>query len=172
MASHGSKRRVGPAEVGVASALVALFALAMVPSLSERMARTRDARRVADARAIAVAIEAFHRDHGRYPTAQKNAVFGGWDVSHDGSFIRELADAGYLADDPRDPLNDNEHHYRYYVYPAGSYGCASSGPFWVLGIRRFESTDLAGEQAGGLACPGRDWSTTFAYVLSGGTAND
>lgn len=149
------------------AALLLVLGAAMVPEVAHRRAVARDERRIADALRMAAALEAFHADRGRYPAPQRNSLYGGWDVSHDGAFVRELLDGGYLPAQVQDPLDDNEHHYRYYLYDAGSYGCAGARPFWVLGIRRFETAEGAAAAPRGFACPERDWSTTFAWVTSG-----
>jgi hypothetical protein len=105
-----------------------------------------------------------------FPPASENASFNGWDVSHDGDFIPELVLAGYLTEPARDPLDDDLHHYRYFVYPKGAGGCVGPGPFYVLGVKAFESADFAARHPGFFECSGRDWSQEFAYVTGGGAS--
>ncbi len=155
-------------ELVIAISILAILAGVMVPRLSARMATSRDARRLADIKAVKTAIEAYYADKGHYPPPQKNDAFGGWDVSHDGNFIQELRDTGFLPENAQDPINDNEFHYRYYVYSQGSYGCQGSGPFFLLGIRRFETEPFTDRHRGFFKCKGRDWATTFAYVTGSG----
>ncbi len=155
-------------ELIIVVSILAVLAGVMIPRVSSRMAKSRDARRVADVRAIQSAIDSYYADTGSYPAPKKNSKFGNWDISHDGNFIRDLVNKGYLAEEPRDPINDNDHHYRYYVYSQGSYGCKGAGPFYVLGIRKFETHDFAKNNQGFFKCKGRDWGKTFAYVTGGG----
>ncbi|MBI5361968.1 MAG: prepilin-type N-terminal cleavage/methylation domain-containing protein [Planctomycetes bacterium] len=155
-------------EVVIAVLVLAMIAGVATPRIQNRLAVARDTRRLADIVRVREAIELFHEDNGRWPAADTNASYGGWDVSHDGGFIGELVRAGYLEGPARDPRNDATYHYRYYVYPVGSYGCASEDPFYVLGVRAFETADFATRNHGVVQCSGRDWSSEFAFVVGGG----
>lgn len=155
-------------ELVVVVLILVVLAGVLVPRVSNRMAAGRDARRLSDLDAVQDAIESYWRDHGEYPAPRKNGSFGGWDVSHDGDFIPVLREEGYLREAPADPINDATHHYRYYVYDQGSYGCAGQGRFYVLGIRKFETEAAAGDHAGFFRCSSRDWSNEFDHVTGGG----
>lgn len=155
-------------ELVIVVSILAILAGVMIPRVSKRMAKSRDARRIADVRAVQAAIDSFHADTGKYPKPTKNSKFGNWDVSHDQNFIRELVDKGYLTEEASDPINDNDYHYRYYLYDQGSYGCEGSSSFYVLGIRKFETNEFTDQNRGFFKCTGRDWGTTFAYVTGGG----
>lgn len=155
-------------ELILSLSILAVLAGAAVPALSSRLERSRDTRRLADLRTVHAAIEQYYADHGTWPPASQNRAFGGWDVSHDGDFIPALREAGYLLEDPRDPIGDDRHHYRYYVYPKGSYGCVGMTSFYVLGIREFETEAFAAQNTGCFTCTGRDWNREFDYVIGGG----
>jgi len=157
-------------ELVVVILILAVLAGALVPRVTNRLSSARDARRLQDAQAVRDAIEQYFLDKGVYPPAKQNAGFGGWDVSHDGDFVPELVATGYLREAPKDPLNDDTYHYRYYVYPKDSYGCKGTGPFYILGVRTFETQDFKTKNPGYFKCAQRNWSTEFAYVTGGGAS--
>lgn len=156
-------------ELVVVVAILAILAGAMIPRVTNRMAQARDAHRLADMLVIQHAIDQFKLDKGHYPTANQNASYGGWDVSQDGDFIPELVRAGYLKEVPKDPINDETYQYRYYLYDQGTAGC-TGGPFYVLGVRAFETNEYATRNKGQFKCSGRNWSTEFSYVTGGGAS--
>jgi hypothetical protein len=148
------------------SALAALAAI-LAPRVLDRLALSRDARRLADVVAIREALEGYRAERGDYPPARRSASAGGWDISHDGAFLTELVRAGYLDEERHDPLDDDEFHYRYYRYDGGEFGC-SDGPFYVLGVRGFETPGFGARNVGSFRCGDRDWSDGLAYVTGGG----
>lgn len=155
-------------ELVIVVSILAILAGVMIPKLTGRMAKARDARRLADLRAVTAAIDAYYADTGEYPAPNENAEMGGWDVSHDGNFINDLVNKGYLREPAVDPINDDSHHYRYYRYEKGSYSCEGYTPFYVIGIKRFETEEFEEQHDGFFRCKGRDWSTEFAYVTGDG----
>ena len=157
-------------ELVVVISILAILAAALIPRVTNRMAAARDARRVSDMNALKDALDQYYIDKAAYPAPTANANFGNWDVSHDNGFIPDLLAKGYLSDVPKDPTNDDTYHYRYYVWPKGSYGCQGNGPFYVLGIKAFETTEFADKNKGFFKCDQRDWSTEFAYVTGGGAS--
>lgn len=156
-------------ELVVVISILAILSGVLVPRVKDHMQAVRDARRLSDLKTIRNAIEQYYWDKGEYPPANTNSSYGGWDVSQDGDFISALVDAGYLSEAPADPINDSTHHYRYYVYGNGSYGCLGSSKFYVLGIRNFETSEFAAKNKGFFRCASRDWNNEFAYVTGGGT---
>lgn len=159
-------------ELVVVISILAILAGVLVPRVSDHMRSARDARRLADVKTLRNAIEQYYMDKGSYPAPHKNSSYGGWDVSHDGDFVQDLLEMGYIEDVVADPINDSTHHYRYYVYNAGSYGCKGTIPFYVLGIRNFESGDFGTKNKGFFRCTSRDWGGEFAYVTGGGASYD
>lgn len=155
-------------ELVVVISILAILAGILMPRVASHMQTARDARRLADIKTIRNAIDQFYLDRGAYPVPVSNSGFGGWDVSHDGNFITELRTQGYLEDFPTDPIDDNTYHYRYYVYGAGAHGCTGTTPFYVLGIRNFETSDYATQHRGFFRCANRNWGSEFAYVTGGG----
>ncbi len=157
-------------ELVVVISILAILSGVLVPRVTSHLKSARDARRLADIKAVRGAIEQYYLDKGSYPAANANSSYGGWDVSSDGDFIRVLRDQGYLDEDGTDPINDATFHYRYYVYAKGSYGCVGNADFYVLGIRSFESGDFASKNKGYFQCTGRNWNDEFAYVTGGGAS--
>ena len=157
-------------ELVVVVSILAILSGVLVPRVKDHMESARDARRLSDVKTIRNAIEQYYWDKGDYPEADTNSSYGGWDVSQDGSFISILHDEGYLEEEMADPINDSTYHYRYYVYSSGSYGCAGTTRFYVLGIRNFETTEFAARNKGFFKCASRDWNNEFAYVTGGGAS--
>lgn len=155
-------------ELVVVISILAILSGVLVPRVTSHLKSARDARRLADLKAVRTAIEQYRLDRGVYPPANASSTNGGWDVSFDGDFIPVLTEEGYLDEDALDPLNDSTFHYRYYVYARSSYGCVGTQDFYVLGIRNFESSDFAAKNKGFFSCSGRDWNEEFAYVTGGG----
>lgn len=168
MNSRQSRQGFTLIELVIVVSILAILAGVMIPKLAGRAAKARDARRLADIRAVTTAIQAFYADHGSYPDFNENEATGGWDVSFDGNFINELTNKGYLTEFPTDPINDEKFHYRYYRYDQGSYSCEGSTPFYVIGIKKFETDEFTEANRGFFRCRGRDWSTEFAYVTGDG----
>ncbi len=157
-------------EVIVVASIVAILAGALIPRVTSHMAETRDARRLSDIQGVRAAIEQFYADEKRYPAPKANSSYGGWDVSNDGDFIPELVQHGYLPETPRDPSDDYVHYYAYYLYDKGTAGCESSGKFYVLGVKAYETSQFASQKKGVFRCASRDWSTELDYVTGGGAS--
>jgi prepilin-type N-terminal cleavage/methylation domain-containing protein len=157
-------------ELAIVLSILVILGVAMIPRIAGHLALARDARRLSDIDAIRDAIDRYYHDWGVYPPATASAFAGGWDISNDGDFIPELAARGYLTEMPRDPVNDDTYHYRYAVYAKGQYGCTGETPYYVLGIRNFETVEFATRHRGFFKCGDRDWSTELAYVTGGGAS--
>lgn len=151
-------------EIVIVLLVLVLLASMAVPHLNGRIAVGRDTQRLEDMRTIQDAIERYHRDRGAYPPPSGDKDFGGWDASCEDDFIPDLVRKGYLHAVPRDPLDDERYHYRYFVYEEGEYGCRGLGPFYVLALTRFENDEVAAHNPGCFRCSGRDWTREFAFV--------
>ena len=165
---HLKKRGFTIIELVVVLSILAILSGVLVPRMKNYMRAEKDAKRLADIKRIRNAVEQYHMDRGEYPAPNPNSNFGGWEVSSDGTFLRELVDTGYLDESLTDPVNDSTYHYRYFVYEAGSYSCQGGSKYYVLGVRNFESSDFAKRNKGFFKCAGRNWGNEFAYVTGGG----
>jgi len=145
-------------------ALLLVLSFMMVPSMNMRGASKRDARRVEDMQRIEAAIARYWTERGSFPPAHESPAHDGWDVSNDGDFIPALLEAGYLAQMPADPRNDEQFQYRYRVFPKGSFGCSLDGPTYVLGVRAFETVSARSINRAGFRCPDRDFTQEFGWV--------
>jgi type II secretion system protein G len=157
-------------ELVVVILILAVLAGALVPRVTDRLAKARDEQRLEDMNEVRDAIEQYYLDKGKYPEPRKNSGFGGWDVSHDKNFIPELVKTGYLRAVPSDPINDDTYHYRYYVYPKGAYGCKGNTDYYVLGVRTFETDDFKKKNPGYFKCNQRNWASEFGWVTGGGAS--
>jgi type II secretory pathway pseudopilin PulG len=159
----------GRLDVLLVVALLLVLGFMMIPSFSMRAASRRDAQRMEDMRRIESAIARYWTDHHTWPPAHESPDDDDWDVSTDGDFIPALREGGYLAEPSADPRNDAQYHYRYRVFPKGSFGCSAEGPTYVLGVRSFET--LSGRKLGwgGFQCPERDFAREFAWVSGNST---
>jgi general secretion pathway protein G len=157
-------------ELAVVILIFAILAGVLVPRVTDRMALSRDAHRLADLRTLRDAVERYFLDKGAYPPATLAKAGDGYDVSTDGDFIPELARTGYLSRPLLDPINDANNYYGYNVFPEGTNGCKGKGKFYVLGIKRFETADYAAAHPGYFKCAHKNWGEDFEYVTGGGAA--
>lgn len=131
-----------------------LFCLVLIVIMfNQRWSRMRDQRRNADIQAIRNSLEMYSLHFGKYPVTQ--ADHSGWDTTLDvkgAGFLEELRQKGFLKNNPFDPINNQDYHYRYQFFPAGSFGCVK--PFYVFQIMRFETEGFNGLGS----CPGKDFT--------------
>lgn len=115
-------------ELLVVIAIIGLLSSVVLASLNTARTRARDAARQSAMHQILTALNAFHIDRGCLPTTQSSSCIsgyaeynsgGGWDTSHEGSFLPFLVSNGYLPSAPVDPVNDTNYHYRYFCYTSG-----------------------------------------------------
>lgn len=152
-------------ELVVVILIMTVLAGVVVPRVLEHQKSARDARRLADAKALQKIIEQYYMEKGVFPGTRS------WNRSTDATgFINELVEEGYLAEPVQDPINDRTYHYRYRTFRAGAHGCVGQTDFYVLGIRNFESSDFAAENPGYFRCANKDFSDTFDFVTGGGAS--
>lgn len=157
--------------------IIALIAGIISLQVQKAIAKSRDARRIADIKMIADALRAYYLDYGRYPGNTDND-HGGWDCTCDGGFIQPLVDGGYLTNTPRDPLNrtasgvtshttpNGAYFYSYYRYPAGAYGMPSDrGAYVIIGARSFEILTPNTFNTRTISGVTRNWGAEFDYYV-------
>ncbi|MGK0217140.1 MAG: general secretion pathway protein G [Planctomycetota bacterium] len=155
-------------ELVIGLAILALLAGMAMPRITSFQARARDSRRVADMKIFRDAVERFRLDLGRYPASSSEVA--GWDTSLNGTLASELLAEGYASEVLLDPGRNTNHYFRFRVYPKGSQGCFGPGPFYVVGIQRFETQWARDRFQSQFKCSGHDWSTEFEFVMGGGAS--
>lgn len=157
-------------ELVVVILILAILAGALVPRVTDRLAASRDARRLSDLHVVRDAIEQYYLDKGAYPPPTVSGAGNGYDVTTDNGFIPELLKTGYLREPVKDPVNDATYFYAYNVFAEATNGCKGKGKFYVLGIKRFETPTFSTEHPGYFKCAQKDWSADFEYVCGGGAS--
>lgn len=158
-------------ELLIVIVVIGILAALVLNSFSDAQKQARDSRRLSDMTAIKKALLAYRADKGAFPEETATispAIEGGWETSKDtpGSFMEYLVAGGYFRDVPLDPLNTNANYYRYYLYPAGDYGCdASRGKYAVLGVVGMETSNGVHPENPGFQCAGRNWNPEFEWVI-------
>jgi prepilin-type N-terminal cleavage/methylation domain-containing protein len=141
-------------------------------------AKSRDSKRLVDAKAIEAALASYRSSNTGYPTPNTSmqvagASTGGWEASgaaQPGTFLSALEPYGLQDGVPVDPINNslttNGFTYRYAVYGAGSYNCdVNKGSFYIFIISNFETVTGPPPQSPGFSCPTRNWQLEGEYVV-------
>lgn len=115
-------------------------------------ARARDVIRTNDVAKIRQALEAYKTVNSKYPPTNPTSSAAtptgtlpsasgyGYSVATDDSWLKGLVDGGFMFSPPRDPINDNNHYYRYIYAPAGGYGCDPAfGGFYMIEAIGYEN---------------------------------
>src|ERR1043166_6880249 len=155
-------------ELMMVIAVMALFASFALSAFDQARFKARDVRRLAEIQGAQKALELYYIAHNKYPTGDFDGC-GGWDVGNSEYpfFNGSGMDNNFAGGRP--PVDiwkvGNCDGYRYYHYPAGSYGCqASHGDFYVLGVTDMESTGDPFPGSPGFLCPGRNFQDEFDWV--------
>ncbi len=86
-------------------AIIGILATIVLVSLNTARSKARDARRVADLRQVALALEMYYDDNKSYAgTVNTNA----W------AELSALVTGGYIASLPTDPIDDATHKFKYF----------------------------------------------------------
>lgn len=139
--------------------MLGILVAIIVPQVTKSIAKGRDARRMTDIKAIASALQAYYMDNGAYPDAST------WLKSTDSDFLSVLSSGGYVAQVPRDPLNNSDYYYCYRKFAAGTNGAPSArGDYAVIAAKAFEVlSNVAG--VGEDIVPDIDWSQYAFYLI-------
>lgn len=156
-------------EMVVVISIIGILAAMLVPTVSGMVAKARDARRKSDIQKIALALEMWRDQNGRYPTPDEAGTnsCGGWRASDTSDFMQILVTSGFLKAYPADPINTGDgcsgYCYSYYRYDPY---CGIPAAFYVLGARVLElGPDPRRANVAGANC--RDWASEFYYLTWG-----
>lgn len=83
-------------EIIVVIAVIGILSLVIMASMDEARKKSRDTARISDIQQISAALQVYGATFGRYPET-----------------LSELVDEGMYAEVPEDPINEDEHVYRY-----------------------------------------------------------
>ncbi len=135
-------------ELSVVIAVIAILLGIIIPNATNFMKKSRDAKRLSDMNTIALALESFYDDKGRYPNEVDDGVSNNGE-KFDGSSETEKALKPYIRGGmPKDPLYKNKSSRFYYAYDPvhvvdwcdSDAGNDTSAP--VLGFRRKETDSI------------------------------
>ena len=122
------KRGFSLLELLVAVVALALLAALAGPPLLAAIERGRVGRVVTDLRTVEVALESYRTDHGRYPPLAVSCM--GADAEQVLQLPQELADGGYLPENPRTKTSTLlEDPFR----PGNTYKYLAAEPYWMNG---------------------------------------
>lgn len=164
-------------ELLVVIGIIGLLASIVMVSLNSARIKVRDTRRLMDMDNIVTALYLYYNQIGHFPTSGNGGEVAdedcsGWDVGFTDSsdtFIKALQTAGVMPKVPGDPsFNLTCGGYRYFSYPAGSYGCdISKGKFFVLGVVNMEGSNGIYTGSPGWSCSNRNWQNEMEWVTGG-----
>lgn len=167
-------------ELLIVIVVIGILVSVVTISWSGAQARSRDSKRLADAKAIEAALESYRSNNNDYPAAVATpasqlagAATGGWETSgaaQPGTFLSAIKPYGFTSGVPVDPSNDTLNNvgktYRYKTYAAGTNGCDSSlGDYYVFVVNDLETVNGISPQSPGFSCAGNDWQTYGDYVF-------
>lgn len=163
--NHTKSRGFTIVELLLVIVIIVILAAITIASYSGAQARARDSQRLTDASSIMKALELYKARTGTYPNEQAAS----WETSIDypTNFINSLVTSNVIQRVPVDPTNSGSYYYRYYLYPAGYYGCdPARGDYYVLMIMKLESSSNPSPSSPGFSCSGRNWQPE-AYWVAG-----
>ncbi len=171
-------------ELMVVISIISLLTSIVLASVTAARKKARDGQRLIDMRNILVALETYHDTYDAYPnpnTAGGDNDCSDYDIGPFGSpsdpFIPQLATENLLKApvDPTPTISNcgdtgtTKFGYFYAWYSAAT--CpAWNKNFFILGIRRLESSANPSPSSPGWRCPspgGRNWTAEFYWVTGG-----
>lgn len=139
-------------ELLIVIVVIAILAAISITAYNGIQVRARDAQRSSDMAAIVKALELYKIDNGKYPPSSgadapgdnvpagytSNSAYG-FSYATDNSWLKSLVDGKYLTSAPKDPINDMNYYYSYYVYNNGVGACTQ--PIYALRVMQYESNN-------------------------------
>ncbi len=155
--SNFSQKRSSKLQKSFAIVIVACVFILFFAGFDDIQAKSRDAKRISDAKDINRALELYFDRYAKYPDTV-DSDYGGWDTTvepegHVEEFIPQLVSEGILSGHPRDSKNTTTYYYRYQKFPRGSFGCTR--PFVIFQVFNFETIQ---DVHGSGACPNRNFA--------------
>jgi len=148
-------------ELLVVISIIGLLSTIAISSMSSARARSRDAKRIADLKAVRVALEAYAIDNGAYPTCGQacatycDCTTVGWG----GSFSALEIKPNYMGNLPTDPIANATYGYFYArgYKPSGSCSFTNTNTAndYVIATNLESPTTIAGSCPGGFSAWGR-----------------
>ncbi len=149
-------------ELLVVISIIGLLSTIAMASMSSARARSRDAKRIADLKAVRVALEAYGIDNGAYPTCGQACVATYCDcttVGWGGSFTAMEIKPNYMATIPTDPIGNATYGYFYArgYKPSGSCSFTNTNGAndYIIATNLENPTAIAGSCPGGFSAWGR-----------------
>lgn len=160
-------------ELLIVIVVIGILATILFVSYTSAQAKSRDSRRITDAKAIEAALESYRSTNGDYPASNGSAATSNWETSgtaSPGTFISSLKNYGLPDGTPIDPTNSSlglsGYTYMYQLYSAGSNGCAASlGDYYVFIVEQFETSSGTQPQSPGFSCSSLSLPPGSAYVV-------
>jgi type II secretory pathway pseudopilin PulG len=156
-------------ELMVVAAIIGLLTSIALVSLNTVRGKARDVVRVEHIQQVQKALELYYLSNNqRYPSGDSDGC-GTWDVGNGTlPFLNGVGMETHFGNRPL-PVDsyykDDCNGFRYYRYPAGSYGCPSGrGPFYVLGVTDMETSGAPYPGSPGWSCPGRNFQDELDWV--------
>ncbi len=106
-------------ELLVVIAIIGLLSTISIIALNQARSKARDSRRLADMHQLVNAMNMYYDQYDGYPPLT-DADMTGLDLSADNVFIPDLASAGLISSDMKDPWNTPSPFYYMYMTPAYS----------------------------------------------------
>ncbi len=168
MKPKATQRGFSLIELIVVTSIIALLASVVLVSFTQFRYKANNARRLAEIQSVKKSLELYYISHLRYPDPDGDGC-GGWDTGNTSMpfFSGRGMESNFAGQNPPIDItkSGNCQGYRYYLYPAGSYGCpVNRGDYYVLGITDMDTTEYPYPGSPGWSCPGRDWQQEFDWV--------
>ncbi len=154
-----------------------LVSLAFV-NYSATQAKSRDSKRLADAKAIEAGLESYRSENSSYPASTTATQVGGastgeWETSgaaQPGTFLSAIKPYGFPTGVPIDPTNStltsSGKTYRYSTYTSGLHGCdVAKGAYYVFIVNDLETVSGTSPKSPGFSCTSRNWQLEGDYVV-------